>query len=66
MCLKENTTLKLLITGHTDNVGDKAKNEKLSLDRANSVKSYLVSVFGADEGAAPDVGQGRPGTDHRQ
>ena len=30
------------IVGHTDNVGRKEKNQQLSLDRANSVKNFLV------------------------
>jgi len=33
----------LLVTGHTDNVGNKADNKALSLDRANAVKQYLVT-----------------------
>jgi outer membrane protein OmpA-like peptidoglycan-associated protein len=31
------------IGGHTDNTGDSAHNDKLSLDRSNAVKVYLVS-----------------------
>ncbi len=31
------------IKGHTDNVGSDAANMKLSRDRAESVKAYLVS-----------------------
>jgi OmpA-OmpF porin, OOP family len=40
MLLKK--TLKIEIAGHTDNVGNKDANQKLSEDRANSVKAYLV------------------------
>jgi outer membrane protein OmpA-like peptidoglycan-associated protein len=36
------TSLKVEIAGHTDNVGNKDANQKLSQDRANSVKAYLV------------------------
>jgi outer membrane protein OmpA-like peptidoglycan-associated protein len=32
----------LLITGHTDNVGDAQKNKQLSLDRATFVKTYFI------------------------
>lgn len=35
--------LKVGVYGHTDNVGNEASNQKLSEDRANSVKSYLLS-----------------------
>lgn len=36
--------LKVLISGHTDNIGDDAQNQILSEKRANSVKEFLVSV----------------------
>jgi OmpA-OmpF porin, OOP family len=39
--VKKNFSLKL--AGHTDNVGSDANNMKLSKDRAESVKNYLVS-----------------------
>ena len=39
--LVENKDKKLLVTGHTDNVGDATKNVKLSADRAAFVKSIL-------------------------
>ena len=35
--------LKVEISGHTDNVGDTKMNQKLSEDRANSVKTFLIS-----------------------
>ncbi len=35
-------TLRLEISGHTDNVGDEEYNQKLSLRRANAVVEYLV------------------------
>lgn len=41
--IEENKVRKLLIAGHTDSTHTEAYNLKLSLDRANSVKSYLVS-----------------------
>jgi len=40
--LTDNKDLKLSIEGHTDNVGDKAANQKLSEARAAAVKDYLV------------------------
>ena len=55
------------IEGHTDNVGDKAFNEKLGLARAEAVKRYLyqqhqvplhkINVFsyGEDKPVAPNT-----------
>jgi outer membrane protein OmpA-like peptidoglycan-associated protein len=40
--LNDDKNLKLSIEGHTDNVGDKASNQKLSEARAAAVKDYLV------------------------
>ncbi len=41
--LKAKPTLVIEIAGHTDNVGNYESNLKLSQDRANSVRSYLIS-----------------------
>ena len=51
--------MELKIVGHTDNVGDHDMNMKLSADRANSVKQWLVNKgISADrlktEGKGPD------------
>ncbi len=40
--LKRKTMYRLTIDGHTDNVGSKAYNQKLSDSRANAVKKYLT------------------------
>jgi len=34
---------EILVIGHTDNVGTLAANDKVSLDRANSVRAFAVS-----------------------
>lgn len=39
--LKRNPSYKLVLSGHTDNVGNPDKNMKLSIDRANAVKTYI-------------------------
>ena len=41
--MNENPGLKVRIEGHTDNAGDDDVNMKLSKDRADAVKAYLVS-----------------------
>lgn len=41
--MNDNPSLKILITGYTDNVGSEADNLKLSTDRALSVIHYLLS-----------------------
>ncbi len=46
--LKENSHLKLLISGHTDDVGNKEDNLILSTNRARSVYNFLVES-GVDE-----------------
>ena len=48
--LKREPSLKLLVVGHTDNVGDFESNRDLSQRRAESVANALVTGFGI----APD------------
>jgi OOP family OmpA-OmpF porin len=41
--LATNNNLIIYLNGHCDNIGEDILNNKLSLDRANAVKSYLMS-----------------------
>ncbi|MDP2174068.1 MAG: OmpA family protein [Candidatus Cloacimonadaceae bacterium] len=41
--LAANPTVNIVIIGHTDNVGSAASNQTLSINRANSVKNWLVA-----------------------
>lgn len=56
--LKQYADLRLLIEGHTDNVGQAASNLSLSDRRAAAVKAHLVSVFGIDAGRLQTKGFG--------
>jgi outer membrane protein OmpA-like peptidoglycan-associated protein len=49
---------RLRVEGHTDNVGGAKKNLELSKKRAESVKQWLVSKHGADEGRLETAGFG--------
>jgi outer membrane protein OmpA-like peptidoglycan-associated protein len=41
--LKSNEQVNIELAGHTDNIGNPSKNIKLSQERVNTVKEYLVS-----------------------
>lgn len=41
--LKENPELRIRLTGHTDLIGSAAANERLSLERADAAKRYLMN-----------------------
>ena len=64
--LKSNSTLKISIEGHTDNVGDAASNKKLSGDRAKAVMDALITK-GIDKTRMSFVGWGqeKPVADNR-
>ena len=55
--LNENTQVKVMLTGHTDNSGSDVANQKLSVARAEAAKAYLVSK-GIDAARIIASGQG--------
>ena len=55
--LKRKEDDRIEIGGHTDNVGNATSNQKLSLDRANAVKDYLIGK-GIDGGRLTTKGYG--------
>ena len=55
--MKQHTDVNAEIQGYTDNSGKKAKNQKLSEARANSVRKYIVSP-GIDESRVTATGYG--------
>lgn len=59
--LKDYPTSKFSIEGHSDNVGDKAKNLKLSKERAAAVEKYLENAgIAADRLSSQGFGDKKP------
>jgi len=56
--LKENPNIRVRIEGYTDDIGSKAYNDKLALQRAKAVKDYLVKN-GIEESRIEVVGFGK-------
>jgi outer membrane protein OmpA-like peptidoglycan-associated protein len=55
--LKKNTQIKLEVQGHTDDKGPPAYNKRLSQQRADSVRTYLIQR-GIDSARLTAVGYG--------
>lgn len=53
----ENPTVKGIITGHTDSIGEEDENQVLSLERAQSVMQYLLN-YGIDQNRLSAEGKG--------
>ena len=64
--LQENPSVRVEISGHTDNIGQPAQNQALSQQRADAVRAYLESK-GVSPGRLIAVGHGstRPIADNR-
>lgn len=63
--LSSNPALKIIIEGHTDNVGNAASNKTLSEQRAASVKTSLVNKgISADQIKTIGYGQDKPVADN--
>jgi OOP family OmpA-OmpF porin len=56
--MKKHPGLKIYIEGHTDNIGPSAFNKKLSQERADNVKRYLVEKQGIDGSKLTAIGYG--------
>jgi outer membrane protein OmpA-like peptidoglycan-associated protein len=59
--MNDNGSMEIALGGHTDNVGSDAANLKLSEDRIQSVKSYLVAQgIDGDRMSAKGYGKSKP------
>jgi len=63
--LNTNSTLKIMVEGHTDNTGNQAANQMLSEQRAASVKQALMSKgIAAERMSTKGYGQDKPVADN--
>ncbi len=59
--MKENPNIVIQISGHTDNLGTEAYNQKLSEDRARAVYTYIISKnISDDRVSSVGFGESRP------
>jgi outer membrane protein OmpA-like peptidoglycan-associated protein len=65
--LKAKPTMRVEIGGHTDSIGSDSYNTKLSYERANSVREYMIRYHNIDPGRMIAVGYGetQPIADNR-
>lgn len=56
--LKQNASLKVKLTGNTDETGSESSNQKLGQKRADVVKDYLVKYYGIDAARIQTVSNG--------
>lgn len=59
--MKKDPSVKFVLNGHSSAEGSDEHNMSLSIDRANSVKSYLVNAgFSADNFSVKGFGESKP------
>jgi OOP family OmpA-OmpF porin len=56
--MKEHPDTKIVIKGHTDSIGKKSYNMRLSRARAKSLRQYLINKFGIDGSRIATIGYG--------
>ena len=56
--MKEHPDTKIVIKGHTDSIGKKSYNMRLSRTRAKSLRQYLINKFGIDGSRIATIGYG--------
>ncbi len=57
--MKQNTSVKVKLTGNTDVTGSENFNQKLGQKRADTVKDYLVKYYGIDAARIQSVSNGK-------
>ena len=56
--MKEHPDTKIVIKGHTDSIGKKSYNMRLSRARAKSLRQYMINKFGIDGSRIATIGYG--------
>ncbi len=65
--MQQDSQLRALITGHTDDRGDEATNDQVGQRRADAVRDYLVTQHSIDAGRieTSSAGEGQPVADNQ-
>ena len=65
--MQQDSQLRALITGHTDDRGDEAANDQVGQRRADAVRDYLVTQHNIDAGRieTSSAGEGQPVADNQ-
>lgn len=63
--MEKNPDIEITIQGHTDNIGSDERNKQVSLDRAEAVRSYLISKgISSERISAKGMGDSQPVADN--